>query len=156
MSAQPAGAALRFSAMRLEDVPQVLRVEQAAYPFPWSGGNFVDSIGSGYVCRVARDESGRLIGYFLMMMALDEAHLLNITVDPLMHGRGHGLALLQHATECARERGMRSIMLEVRPSNRRALAIYERYGYGRIGVRRNYYPAPDNARENAIVMRVSL
>jgi ribosomal-protein-alanine N-acetyltransferase len=156
MSAQPVGNALRFSVMRVEDVPEVLRIEQAAYPFPWTSGNFLDSIRSGYLCRVGRDETGRMVGYFLIMSALDEAHLLNITVDPPMHGLGHGLALLAHATACARERGMHSIMLEVRPSNHRALAIYERYGYGRIGVRRNYYPAPNNTRENAIVMRMPL
>ena len=156
MSARLQTGPLRFFHMREDDVPSVLRIEQAAYPFPWTGGNFLDSIRSAYLCRVARDEARGIVGYFLMMMALDEAHLLNITVDPALHGHGYGLALLEHATECARSKAMRSIMLEVRPSNRRALAIYERYGYVRIGVRRNYYPAPDNHRENAIVMKVTL
>jgi len=156
MSARLKVGSIRFSSMREDDVPSVLRIEQAAYPFPWTGGNFLDSIRSGYLCRVARDDSRDIVGYFLMMMVLDEAHLLNITVDPAMHGRGYGLALLVHASECARDKSMRSIMLEVRPSNHRALAIYERYGYTRIGMRRNYYPAPDNTRENAIVMKVPL
>jgi ribosomal-protein-alanine N-acetyltransferase len=156
MNARAQAEPVRFSHMREDDVPAVLRIEQAAYPFPWTGGNFLDSIRSGYLCRVARDDARGIVGYFLMMMALDEAHLLNITVDPALHGRGYGLALHEHATECARSKAMRSIMLEVRPSNHRALAIYERYGYTRIGVRRNYYPAPDNNRENAIVMKVML
>lgn len=156
MNARLKTGPVRFSHMRENDVPSVLRIEQAAYPFPWTGGNFLDSIRCGYLCRVARDDARDIVGYFLMMMALDEAHLLNITVDPAVHGRGYGLALLEHASECARAKAMRSIMLEVRPSNYRALAIYERYGYTRIGVRRNYYPAPDNHRENAIVMKVPL
>ena len=156
MNARLKSGSVGFSHMREDDVPAVLRIEQAAYPFPWTGGNFLDSIRSGYLCRVARDDSREIVGYFLMMMALDEAHLLNITVDPAVHGHGYGLALLEHASDCARNKAMRSIMLEVRPSNHRALAIYERYGYTRIGVRRNYYPAPDNARENAIVMRAPL
>jgi ribosomal-protein-alanine N-acetyltransferase len=156
MSARLKPGSARFAHMREDDVPSVLRIEQAAYPFPWTGGNFLDSIRSGYLCRVARDDSRDIIGYFLMMLALDEAHLLNITVDPAAQGRGYGLALLEHATECARTKAMRSIMLEVRPSNHRALAIYERYGYTRIGLRRNYYPAPDSTRENAIVMKVLL
>ena len=156
MNAQLQAGTLRFSRMQEEDVPTVLRIERAAYPFPWSGGNFLDSIRSGYVCRVARDGLGQLVGYFLMMMVMDEAHLLNITVDPRFHRRGYGLALLEHASDCARDKDMRSIMLEVRPSNKRALGIYERYGYTRVGIRRNYYPAPDNARENAIVMKVAL
>jgi ribosomal-protein-alanine N-acetyltransferase len=156
MSARLQTGTVRFSHMREDDVPSVVRIEQAAYPFPWTGGNFLDSIRSGYLCRLARDDARDIVGYFLLMMALDEAHLLNITVDPAVHGRGYGLALLEHATDCARDRAMRSIMLEVRPSNHRALAIYERYGYTRIGVRRNYYPAPNNTRENAIVMKVPL
>lgn len=156
MNAQLQAGTVQFARMREDDVPSVLRIEQAAYPFPWTGGNFLDSIRSGYLCRVARDDARDIVGYFLMMMALDEAHLLNITVDPARHGRGYGLALLEHASECARDKAMRSIMLEVRPSNHRALAIYERYGYTRIGIRRNYYPAPDNQRENAIVMKVML
>lgn len=150
------GGELQFSRMREEDVEEVMRIELAAYPFPWSAGNFIDSVRGGYVCRVARDASGRMVGYFLMMMIIDEAHLLNITVDPDMHGRGHGLALLNHAVSLARDNQMDSIMLEVRPSNLRALSIYERYGFGRVGLRRNYYPAPDNGRENAIVMRLML
>ena len=156
MNARLQTGPVRFSHMREDDVPSVLRIEQAAYPFPWTGGNFLDSIRSGYLCRVARDDRREIVGYFLMMMALDEAHLLNITVDPALHRRGYGLALLAHANDCARDKGMRSVMLEVRPSNHRALAIYERYGFTRIGVRRNYYPAPDNTRENAIVMKAPL
>lgn len=156
MSARLQTGALRFSHMREDDVPAVLRIEQAAYSFPWTGGNFLDSIRCSYLCRVARDDARELVGYFLMMMVLDEAHLLNITIDPRLHGRGYGLALLEHATDCARDKGMRSVMLEVRPSNLRALAIYERYGYIRIGVRRDYYPAAHHARENAIVMRTPL
>lgn len=156
MSARLQTGGIRFSHMREEDVPAVLRIEQAAYPFPWTGGNFLDSIRCGYLCRVARNDARDVVGYFLLMTVLDEAHLLNITVDPQCHGQGYGLALLEHATDCARDRGMRSVMLEVRPSNGRALAIYERYGYTRVGVRRNYYPAAANTRENAIVMRVSI
>lgn len=156
MNARLRPGSVRFSHMREDDVPSVVRIEQSAYPFPWTGGNFLDSVRCGYLCRLARDDARDIVGYFLMMMALDEAHLLNITVDPVVHGRGYGLALLEHATACAREKAMRSIMLEVRPSNHRALAIYERYGYTRIGVRRNYYPAPDNIREDAIVMKVPL
>ena len=156
MSARLQTGTLRFSHMREDDVPAVLRIEQAAYSFPWTGGNFLDSIRCSYLCRVARGDRRELVGYFLMMMVLDEAHLLNITIDPRLQGRGHGLALLAHATDCARDKGMDSIMLEVRPSNLRALAIYERYGYARVGLRRNYYPAADNSREDAIVMRAPL
>ena len=155
MNARASPETLKFERMREVDVDNVMQIELAAYPFPWSAGNFNDSIRSGYFCRVGRDD-GRLVGYFLMLMIIDEAHLLNITVDPALHGRGYGLALLEHVEACARAHDMASILLEVRPSNVRALAIYERYGYKRIGTRRKYYPAPNNTREDAIVMRFKL
>jgi ribosomal-protein-alanine N-acetyltransferase len=156
MKSRARAPSLQFSRMREADVDDVMQIELAAYPFPWSAGNFNDSIRSGYFCRVARDDTGRLIGYFLMLMIIDEAHLLNITVAPSLHGNGYGLALLEHAEACARAHEMGSILLEVRPSNLRALSIYERYGYERVGTRRKYYPAPDNTREDAIVMRLKL
>lgn len=156
MKAQGSASALKFARMREADVDDVMQIELAAYPFPWSAGNFNDSIRSGYFCRVARDEHARLVGYFLLLMIIDEAHLLNITVDPALHGRGYGLALLEHVEASARAHDMASILLEVRPSNGRALSIYERYGYKRIGTRRKYYPAPNDTREDAIVMRFKL
>jgi ribosomal-protein-alanine N-acetyltransferase len=156
MNAQAGQAALQFARMREADIADVMKIELAAYSFPWSAGNFRDSIRSGYFCRVGRDGGGRTVGYFLLLMIIDEAHLLNITVDPALHGRGYGLALLDHVEASARAHEMASILLEVRPSNLRALSIYERYGYKRVGTRRKYYPAPNNTREDAIVMRLKL
>jgi ribosomal-protein-alanine N-acetyltransferase len=142
--------------MLAADLDEVLRIEFAVYPFPWVRRNFLDSLDSGYEAWVLRDAGQRVCGYFLLMMAVDEAHLLNITVDPAVHGRGLGLALLEHAAGLARAGNMQSVLLEVRPSNQRALAIYQRYGFSRIGVRRNYYPAAHGQREDAIVMRLVL
>lgn len=142
--------------MEVADLDEVVRIEYSVYPFPWVRQNFLDSLDSGYDAWVLRDAERRMCGYFLLMMAVDEAHLLNITVEPLLHRRGLGLALLDHAAALARRRRMQSILLEVRPSNHRALAIYRRYGYGQIGVRKNYYPAALGQREDAIVMRLAL
>ncbi|WP_019140904.1 ribosomal protein S18-alanine N-acetyltransferase [Noviherbaspirillum massiliense] len=142
--------------MQESDLPTVLLIERAAYPFPWTHGNFLDSLHSGYESWVLRDESGAIAGYFLLMMAVEEAHLLNITVRPNLQGQGLGIMQLDKVSALARERHMESVLLEVRPSNQRALGIYEQYGFIQIGRRRAYYPAADNAREDAIVMRLSL
>ncbi|MGI4848121.1 MAG: ribosomal protein S18-alanine N-acetyltransferase [Janthinobacterium lividum] len=142
--------------MHSTDIDEVLDIELAAYPFPWVRDNFVDSLHSGYQCWVARDAQHHLLGYYLMMVAVDEAHLLNITVHVHRQGQGAGLQLLDHASAQARELGMASMLLEVRPSNTRALAIYQRYGFRQIGLRRNYYPAAQQQREDAIVMRLPL
>ncbi|MDO8299496.1 ribosomal protein S18-alanine N-acetyltransferase [Lacisediminimonas sp.] len=149
---------LHLQRMSPDDLPEVLEIEYAVYPFPWTHGNFLDSIKSGYESWILRDTSdqNRLLAYFLVMQAVDESHLLNITVHPEYNGRGFGRYLLDKVTALARASGMHAVLLEVRPSNIRALRIYLRYGFSRIGVRRNYYPAPDNQREDAIVMRLPL
>lgn len=160
MSALPSSPAfeipVRFVPMRITDIEAVQEIEESAYPHPWTRGNFVDSLASGYRCRTVRDARDRLIGYALIMMAVDEAHLLNITVLPALHGRGLGRMLLDHTVSIAKEEGATSILLEVRPSNVRAIRIYEQYGFTRIGLRRDYYPAVDQRREDAIVMRLHL
>jgi ribosomal-protein-alanine N-acetyltransferase len=147
---------LRFAPMDLDDLDEVLRIEYGIYPFPWTRGNFLDSLYSRYDTWVLRNPQDELVGYFLLMMAVDESHLLNITVGTPWQGRGVGIALLDKAVALARLKNMKSILLEVRPSNTRALAIYERYGFSRIGLRKNYYPAQHNNREDAIVMRLPL
>lgn len=142
--------------MQVDDLPEVVAIENDVYPYPWSRGNFLDSLYSGYETWTLRDAAGALAGYFLMMFAVDEAHLLNITVRRGLHGKGLGRMQLDKVIALARERGMTSVLLEVRPSNLRALAVYKRYGFVQIGIRKGYYPAAGNMREDAIVMRIEL
>jgi ribosomal-protein-alanine N-acetyltransferase len=147
---------LYFYRMQPSDINDVLAIENDVYPFPWTRGNFLDSINSGYETWILRDGSGALNGYFLLMPSVDDAHLLNITVHRDLHGQGIGLLLLDKARAIALERKLDAILLEVRPSNARAERIYQRYGFVRIGVRKGYYPAPDNQREDGIVMKLTL
>ena len=148
--------ALRFAMMRAQDVEEVVAIENDAYPFPWTRGNFLDSLASRYDAWTLRESDARLAGYFLLMHAVDETHLLNITVRPDLHGRGLGRLLLYKVTELARDANMHSVLLEVRPSNEHALAVYCHCGFSQIGIRKNYYPAGGAAREDAIVMRLML
>lgn len=152
----PALSSLQFARMQVGDLPEVLAIENDVYPHPWTRGNFLDSLYSGYETWTLREPSGALAGYFLVMLAVDEAHLLNISVRRGLHGKGVGRMQLDKVVAIAREKGMTSILLEVRPSNHRALAVYNRYGFTQIGVRKGYYPAADNTREDAIVMRFHL
>ncbi len=148
-------APLQLMAMRVTDIDEVTRVEHDAYPFPWTRGNFLDSLDSHYDAWVLRETNGRLAGYILMMPVVDEMHLLNITVRPDLQGQGLGGRLLDKVRERTREAGMASILLEVRPSNTHALSVYQHIGFTQIGVRKNYYPAA-GSREDAIVMRLQL
>jgi ribosomal-protein-alanine N-acetyltransferase len=149
-------AGLELRPMVVGDVDDVYALECSVFPHPWSRANFVDSLASGYDAWVLREPGGALAGYFLLMYALDEAHLLDVAVAAARHGTGLGRCLLDRIAARARARDMASILLEVRPSNERALQVYRRYGYAEIGRRKGYYPAHEGRREDAIVMRYVL
>lgn len=156
MSLVPEAAALRFAPMRPADLDEVHALECSVFPHPWSRGNFQDSLASGYDAWTARDAAGALAGYYLVMYAVDEAHLLDVAVAAARQGQGLGRRLLDRIGARAKEQGMASVLLEVRPSNGRALDVYRRYGYREIGRRKAYYPAHGGQREDAIVMRMDL
>jgi len=144
----------RLAAMHEHDLEEVLAIEKAIYTHPWTRGNFGDSLRAGYDCRIWRLE-GELIGYFVLLVAVGEAHLLNLSIAARHQRSGHGRALLREASDLARRRGARSLFLEVRPSNLAAQALYARFGFRRIGVRRGYYPA-HAGREDALVLTLPL
>jgi [ribosomal protein S18]-alanine N-acetyltransferase len=147
---------LTYAPMVVDDVDEVFALETSVYPHPWSRGNFLDSLSSGYHGWTLRDDAGALVGYFLLMAVVDEAHLLNVAVAAPRQREGLGLYLLDKIAACARGLSMESILLEVRPSNLRALKVYEQYGFTEIGRRKAYYPAHNGQREDAIVMRYTL
>lgn len=146
--------------MTTQQLEAVLAIELQAYAFPWTRGNFIDSLAAGYHAQVLYGAQGELLGYCIAMEGVDELHLLNITVAPDAQGRGHALFMLDELCAFARHRGAAQIWLEVRESNLRARAIYERYGFTHIGLRRGYYPAARSThasgREDALVMRLHL
>ena len=141
-------------AMREADLPEVLAIESAIYTHPWTLGNFADSLRAGYDCWAYRI-NGELAGYFILMAAAGEAHLLNLSVAARHQRRGHGSALLSEAVALARRRGAHNVFLEVRPSNRAAQDLYTRVGFRKIAVRRDYYPA-QFGREDALVFSLAL
>ena len=149
MSALPNDAPL-FRRMRRDDLDRVCEIENCVYAFPWTHGNFMDSLNAGYVCTVVECE-GTLVGYAILSVAAGESHLLNLSIDAPWQGRGLGRALLLQQIDLARSEAARIIILEVRPSNAPARSLYEGVGFERIALRRGYYPAP-TGREDAIVL----
>lgn len=141
---------LRYRAMTADDIDAVAAAERRAYAFPWSRGNFADSLAAGHDAWLAL-EYGQMIGYAVTMQVLDEVHLLNITVLPELQRKGRGSTLLQHLFALARTRSATRMLLEVRPGNISGQALYKRHGFLEIGRRRDYYPA-HQGREDAIVM----
>lgn len=142
--------------MTPDDLDGVMQVEPVIYPFPWSYGNFSDALAAGYDAWRFLDEGERLVAYTVLMWALDEVHLLNLSVVGTCQGRGLGERCLRWLADEVHRRGASTLLLEVRPSNERAVRLYERLGMHRIGLRRGYYPYFGGAREDAIVMRCSL
>lgn len=144
----------RLVPMREPDLGEVIAVENAIYSHPWTRGNFADSLRAGYECWLWRLEH-ELIGYFVLMAAAEEAHLLNLSIAARHQRRGYGRALLGEATRMARRLGARHVFLEVRPSNLGALALYSHFGFRSVAVRHGYYPA-SGGREDALVLSLAL
>jgi ribosomal-protein-alanine N-acetyltransferase len=141
-------------AMNSRDLDAVQAIEAAAYAFPWTRGNFIDSIAVGYLAEVLV-EAGAITGYFVAMAGVDELHLLNITVAPQHQGRGLGSLMLDVVQDFGQRQGLSTLLLEVRRSNPRARALYLRRGFTEVGLRRDYYPAA-KGREDALVMSLAL
>jgi len=137
------------------DLPAVAAVERAAYPFPWSEGIFRDCLRVGYLCRVA-DLDGEIVAYGVVAMGAGEAHILNLCVRGDLRGRSIGRQMLMLLLERSRQAGMEAVFLEVRPSNPHAIALYQSVGFAQVGLRKGYYQAPDNGREDALVLKLDL
>ncbi len=142
--------------MTTQDLDDVVMLEQTVYSFPWSRGNFADSLASGYHARVLRDDGGALAGYIIAQPGVTESHVLNVTVAPPLQSQGLGLLMLDDLVAHSHQRGDHALWLEVRLSNARARAMYERYGFVEVGQRRGYYPAAASKREDAAVLRLTL
>jgi [ribosomal protein S18]-alanine N-acetyltransferase len=136
------------------DLATVATIETASYPFPWSKAIFSDCLRVGYRCQVLCID-GQVSGYGIVSMALDEAHLLNLCIAPTRRRQGLAELLLNQLVDELRMRGMDRLFLEVRPSNRAALALYRRSGFKVIGRRPGYYPA-EQGREDATIMVLHL
>ena len=146
---RPAG----LTPMGAADVDAVMAIETGVYPFPWTRGNFIDSLAAGYVAQLLRDgRAGPLLGYYVALAGVDEMHLLNITVAAAHQRQGHARFMLADLIERSRAVRARRLWLEVRASNAVALAIYRHFGFREQGLRAGYYPAAHGKRENAVVM----
>lgn len=145
---------LSLRPMREADMDAVMAIEVRAYPFPWTPGIFRDCLRAGYPAWIL---SGResMMGYGVVSLAADEAHILNLCIAPERQGRGHGRYLLRALVKLASERGAQRLFLEVRPSNPSAIALYHSEGFNEIGRRPRYYPTHEG-REDALVMAMEL
>ena len=162
-------AELSFLPMQVNDLDQVLEIESLSHAHPWTKGNFSDSLSAGHWAYCIRPELSKAVSgsyldpavlwaYCILFPAVDELHLLNITVAPKLRKLGLGKRIMQAIEGVSAQQSIPRILLEVRPSNVQALALYRSLGYEQIGVRKNYYPGNPNTglREDALVMAKSI
>ncbi len=143
-----------YRRMRSADLVAVAELEKSLYAFPWSLGNFRDSVEAGYDCWVAC-HGERVVAYAILMVALDEAHLLNLAVAAPWQNRGIGRAFLDFMLGVARQAKCQIVYLEVRPSNLAARHLYRQAGFQQIAIRPSYYPA-HGGREDALFLGITL
>jgi ribosomal-protein-alanine N-acetyltransferase len=160
---------LSFLPMTVADLDSVLAIESVSHIHPWTRGNFSDSLAAGhwaYCVRPQLEDAVRgsyldpevLWAYCILFPAVDELHLLNITVSPKLRRLGIGIKMMNAIEGVAAQQKMPRIILEVRPSNEAALKLYQSLGYEQIGLRKNYYPvdAASGLREDALVLAKSI
>ena len=140
--------------MQMADLDRVMTIEPLIHAFPWTAGNFRDSLDAGHSCWLMQHGS-ETIGYAVLMMVLDEGHLLNISIARTWQSKGYGRALLAFMMDKAREHGAANMFLEVRVSNCNAIRLYESTGFNEMAIRPRYYPAA-NGREDAMLMGLAL
>lgn len=145
---------ISFRPMTDADLAEVTRIEPTIYSHPWTLGNFKDSLNAGYSAWVM-EIAGDIVGYALVMMVLDESHLLNLSVSKPFQGQGLGRTLLAHMIHISQRHQAANMFLEVRVSNTKAIALYESMGFCEMAIRRNYYPT-HAGREDAVLMGLAL
>lgn len=145
---------LEIRTMHPTDLDRIILIEREIFLFPWSPGNFSDSIKAGYLCQVMA-QADTIVGYGIMMMSPDEAHILTLGIAASWQKKGFGKKLLQHLIQNARSMNAKSILLDVRESNHGAAQLYQQMGFQQIATRKGYYPAMCG-REDARVMQLML
>ena len=154
MSAILKQATIVFRPISEMDLEQVIAIEEAVYEFPWSIGIFQDCLGAGYCCWLM-EQDDCVSGYGIMSVLADEAHILNFCIKPDLQNNGLGKEMLDHLIDLAKVHHADVMFLEVRPSNRQALKIYEKSGFDEVGSRKDYYPAKFG-REDALILAKQL
>ncbi len=120
------------------DVPQLLAIEEAVHVTPWTAETFAICFQAGYLGWVI-EEQQKILGFIIVSMHTEECHVLNLCVAQAVQRRGLGHSLLDHALQMARQQGARIAYLEVRRSNLKAIALYQKTQFQLIGERKDYY-----------------
>lgn len=132
--------------MSESDLDQVMAIERASFPNPWTRQHFIDELNSPHAFPLsAFDSEGRLVGFICPMLLLDEGHIMDVAVDPDCRGRGVGRMLVQRVLDDCLGAGAAFVSLEVRVSNHAAISLYLEMGFAESGRRKRYYKDGEDA-----------
>ena len=135
-----------------KDLQSLCEMEARCFADPWTKAMLADCLKYPIYHTVLAEEGGQVCGYGCLIAVFEDAEIANIAVDIPFRGQGIGAKLLLAMHEKAKALGARQSLLEVRVSNAPAIALYEKFGYERYGVRKNYYADG----EDAFVMKTNL
>jgi len=144
----------RFLAMQEDDIEKVHRIEASAYTHGWSESLFRQSLKHNRCILMTHQNSSQILGYAIIQKILDECHILNICISKQYQSKGLGSELLSHIIDEAKREKCAHCFLEVRASNQTAIALYDKFLFNEIGIRKNYYPTK-KGREDAIQMSLT-
>ena len=139
--------------MREEDIVEVAKLEKDIFPDPWSERAIRETLGQTQTMLLSALDDGRLIGYLILYYVLEDGEIARIAVDPEWRRKGVASRLLKELALICADNGVNKLLLDVRESNDSARAFYERQGFVRDGIRKNYYANPT---EHAILMSLEL
>lgn len=140
--------------LSIDDLSTIMAIGRQAMEIAWSASMMKDSLRAAHCQAWGIFEEDRLVGYGVLSVVFDEAELLSMAIDPIYQRRGYGKKLLEHLMFQALRSGAESLYLELRVTNLPAISLYDKMGFERIGIRKNYYPTTDiTVREDAILMK---
>ena len=150
---------ISFNRLTSIEIPSVLFIEEQNSDYPWTQLQFTTSIENSNNLSYCLRLNGKTIGYLIAMLAADTADILNIGIDPDFKRQGYGAGLINHLIEELRKRNISEILLEVRAGNKSAIQFYNKQGFEKISVRKNYYTKNSRnqiKREDGIIMSIKI
>ena len=144
---------IQIKKLDASNIDEVTRLEERCFSVPWSRESFLWAANNENGYFIVAECDGVVVGYAGLCHVLDEADIANVATLPEYRRRGIASALILALLDFAREKGIASLMLEVRASNEGAIALYEKFGFVKVAVRKNYYSRPS---EDADIMRLEL
>lgn len=140
---------MQIREMQEQDIESVAKLEKQNFSCPWTAADFFQQLSNPRAYYLVAEEQGNIVGVCGYIESFQEGELYNISVDSAFQGQGIGYKMVMSLLEQGKQRGVHSFTLEVRAGNHKALALYDKLGFAKEGLRKDFYEMP---KEDAIIM----